>query len=276
MSLTLKNEMTRPLSYYKKTLIEWLKRGPNADRIAFGNQLLKRFPLYKGKTMMIGGPPGVGKTYLGLEMVVNALMWDESLRVVVGSIEMGRNELFRRIMERISPQVEGVSDFDAGEAVFDEFGERINIVDEVTSEGQLREIVNNFEADVLLVDYLQRWGQAIGGDGSNDNIEKCLNEVAAMRRDGVCSIVLSSLTKASQSTYQPSLPSQFDLCGINEIAHSADDIFVMSKTIEDKSGHQVKLSHVKSRDGAPNNVELWFDGCRKAFGSPKKGGKRNV
>src|SRR5262249_10991180 len=124
-----------------------------------------------------------------------------------------------------------------------------------------------FEADLLLLDYIQR----IPPPGKHDDTRGALNATMDHLRhfadDGVAVIVVSAVgrTKDSKgrSTYAREGLNLASFRESSELEFGADDAYIL--TPDSDTGNGVTLRHLKSRNGETKNLALTFDRKRQNF-----------
>src|SRR5690606_20259106 len=85
----------------KDAIDGWLtKLGKPIQKFSCG--CLKKLAVAPGRIVMIGAPPGVGKTALTMQLTFDALHANPDLKAVVCNVEMSPDALLERELARVS------------------------------------------------------------------------------------------------------------------------------------------------------------------------------
>ena len=159
-----------PFASLSELLAAWSEdvlHGMPPVRWAAGKGALARFPLGPGLLTLLGGQPGAGKTSIANQLVFDAVRLDPSLRALVTCCESASALLLDRQLSRLSgvPYTlirerrvtpEHQTAIAVGLATLNEIRNRLAFYTGPFDLGAIAEAADGFEADLLLIDYLQR------------------------------------------------------------------------------------------------------------------------
>lgn len=232
-----------------------------------------------GCVTLLGGAPGAGKTALVMACVVEALRHTPTLKVLVANVEMPPAVLLDRQLARLSGieaevirhrrfTAEHADRLDAGLATVESFVERLAFLEPPFDLSNVAHAADAHGADVVVLDYLQR----IMPPGNVADPRLRANAVMDMLRQfagqGCAVLALSAVGRsrdnAGRSTYSAAAMSLASFRDSGELEYGGDDCFLLAPVDEnDKS--VVRLSHLKSRHGAEQTIDLNFDRARQSF-----------
>jgi replicative DNA helicase len=228
--------------------------------------------LRPGRVILLGAPPGTGKTTLTLQLVSSVLANHPKLRAVVGNVEMAAGSLVEKLLARLAGvrldalmnrelltderiRVEAAIDTHAALLA------RVAFLDPPFTLPHLGAAMQAHEARLAVVDYAQRF--TTGDDDDRVKLDQLMSGVRRLATAGAGVILVSSLArqKSSQggSTYDGMNMASFR--GSAELEFGADSAYLLKAG---KNGN-VLLECVKQRFGQMQNVPLRFDGPRQTF-----------
>jgi replicative DNA helicase len=245
-----------------------------------------------GRVVLIGAPPSSGKTAAVLQMVVGVLQAHHDVRAVFACVEMTAADLLARIVARLAGvPVDHITDktFAAGEkarvqktvelhrATLD----RLALLDPPFTLEHLADAATEFNATVMVVDYVQRFGH---GKDLRESLDGAMTGVRRLALAGAAVVAVSSVARQKddkgRSTYTGLGLASFR--GSAELEFGADSAYIL-----DAADGTAMLRCVKQRFGRPADVHLRFsgeyqrfdpgdplDGYDAAPGSPPGKGKR--
>lgn len=125
------------------------------------------FELRPKQISIIGGSPGMGKTALAMQMIIDAIRLDANLRAAVLNVEIPAQMLLERQLARLSGvDLTTIRDrkieddewerIDSGLATIESFADRLCFVNPPFTLQNATNAVSGFKAHILVVDYLQR------------------------------------------------------------------------------------------------------------------------
>jgi replicative DNA helicase len=225
-----------------------------------------------GRVVLVGGPPGAGKTALCLQWVADALRLSPDLRVALANVEMGPAALLDRMLARtagvsatairkreLSPdEARRVADgLDALEPLL----ERLTFVRQPFSLDNIAATADAVDAGVIVADYIQRIAVPGRPDDSRASMG-CLMDFVRQFADAGCGIVaLSAVGRGKdsrgRSSYAGDALSLASFRESSELEFGADDAFILSP--DDEDAGIVILRHLKSRNGETHDVRLRFN-----------------
>jgi replicative DNA helicase len=232
-----------------------------------------------GHVTLLGGAPGAGKTALVMACVVEALRHTTTLRALVANVEMSPGALLDRQLARLSGieaevirhrrfTAEHAERLDAGLATVESFAERLAFLEPPFDLANVAHAADAHGAVVIVLDYLQR----IMPPGDVTDTRLRVNATMDMLRQfaaaGCAVLALSAVGRsrdnAGRSTYSASAMSLASYRDSGELEYGADNAFLLAP-VDDIDKSVVRLSHLKSRHGAEQTIDLRFDRAHQAF-----------
>jgi replicative DNA helicase len=232
-----------------------------------------------GVILLLGGPPAAGKTALIMMWIFMALVLNPDLRVAVANVEMAASRLLDRQLARLSGVPLGrilrrqyepndplklSKGFERIRAIAD----RIAFVQGPYDLARVGDVADQFEADLLVFDYLQRFDVAGRHNGLREKTNAQMSTLRQFAASGVGIIAAAALTRskdsAGRSSYDGKHLGMASFRESSELEYGADEAFLLfeagddEKTEEDGSVQQMMLAHVKSRDGELTSTTLKF------------------
>ena len=233
-----------------------------------------------GRVILLGAPPGAGKTTLALQLMGD-LIARHALRAVVANVETAPPVLLDKLLARLA----GV-DFTAlinRELTADErrridaaLEQHADTLDRLAFHGgrfnvpALFETMRTFNARLAVVDYVQRFSASEAEDRMK--LDRIMSQVRILADAGAAVLVISSVArqkdKSGSSTYAGLSMAAFR--GSAELEFGADSAFLLN--LDKRSGVAV-LQCVKQRFGPEIDIPLRFCGPLQRFdpGDPLDG-----
>jgi replicative DNA helicase len=226
-----------------------------------------------GRVILIGAPPGVGKTTLVLQLLMMILDAYPELRAVVGNVETAPPVLLDKLLARLA----GVDFTAVTDRTFTtEERERIDAV--LRDHAGVLDRVNFLEgpftveavmgamraagANLAVIDYVQRYSS--GDKEDRAKLDEVMNKVRLLANAGAAVFVVSSVTRQKNrnggSTYAGLSLAAFR--GSAELEFGADDAYLLHS---DPTTGVARLEHVKFRFTRPRDVHLRFCGEYQRF-----------
>jgi replicative DNA helicase len=234
--------------------------------------------LRPGRLILFGGQPGSGKTAALLQVGVDMLRMNDSTRLIVANAEMAPLVLMERIAARLSQvPLSAIADrtltrdetmrvCDAMGLLGSELGRLAFLTSPYTLE-HLAAAATAFEADAMIVDYIQRFAV---GDSQREKREQLESAAAVLRRfcdQGACVLVASAVARQRNkngATYRGLGLASFR--GSSELEYGADACYVLVPN----RGH-VKFQCEKNRFGPCVDIATHFDATIQEFAAAPAG-----
>ena len=179
--------------------------------VAGSNSQLNSFGVGPKQLVLIGAPPGYGKTVLGVQMIVDALGLDESLRAVIANCEMDPGTILDRQLARFAHVPYGVirdRTYQGDrrrdvEAAADELGalrDRLAFLSPPFTMPRVRALVASQKADLVLVDYLQRFAPSgiTKATDARQQIGMVMAEARELAMTGPAVIAISAMSRGGE------------------------------------------------------------------------------
>lgn len=226
-----------------------------------------------GRVVLIGAPPGVGKTTLALQLISGALENHPTLRAVTGNVEMAPAALTEKLLARLARvPLDALQDrtftaderrrIEAAVVAHAPLLDRIGFLDPPFTLRHLAGALVEFGARLAVVDYAQRFTTGEGDDRAK--LDALMSGVRTLATAGACVVLISSVarqkSKNGSSTYAGLNLASFR--GSSEIEFGADTAYILEA--DPKSGVAV-LKCEKDRFRQPRDVPLRFDGALQTF-----------
>ncbi len=231
-----------------------------------------------GRIVLLGGAPGAGKTALLLQWVFDALFLDQALRVLICNVEMPPVMLFNRQLARLSGvpltlirrhQVtlhQDLEQIGSGVANIQAIANRIGFVKGPYTLERIASAVDEFGADMVVIDYVQRIGLDGKFAGMRDKTNALVSKMREIADADYGIIAAAALTRSKDSKGRSSYDGKhLNLASFresSELEYGCDSAFLLFPTDPtanpDDPDRHMTLAHVKSRDGETQNVELMF------------------
>ena len=226
-----------------------------------------------GRMLLFGGAPGSGKTAALLQMGVDLLRLNESARLLVANVEMSPALLLERVVSRLSAvpltaiadraltpeQMERVR---SAVASLEPVAGRLAFLNPPYSLEHVAAAGTAFGANVLVLDYIQRFSV---GDGAKDKREELETGMSVIRRfcdAGAAVLVAAAVARQkgkAGSTYKGLNLASFR--GSSELEFGTDSAFVLVP--DDSDG--IKFQCEKNRLGPPADIVTTFDPTVQTF-----------
>jgi replicative DNA helicase len=257
-----------------------LLHGQPPKRINIGEDFAS-VPVRPGQVLIIGAPPGAGKTSLVMSWTFDALYLQADLRAVVLNVDMPTADLLDREVARQS----GVGATDIDNRLFRNQAEyQTDVVEAIEKIGTIKDrlqfvpppftlehvakVISEHNADLIILDYLQMItpdGKPVKDLRTTNNV--CLASIRKIANWGKAVIVVSSVARDKGSkgrAYENLSLGSFKESG--EIEFGADNCFILSM-----DGERGVLNHFKHRHAKGENVYLTFNGdCHQWSKSVKR------
>jgi replicative DNA helicase len=232
-----------------------------------------------GRLLLFGGAPGTGKTAMLLQLAIDLLRLNESVRLLVANVEMAPQLLVDRIVARLSAvSLTAIADRILAPIQLERVRAAVNSLAPVA--GRLA-ILNSpfalehvaaagtdFKANVLCLDYIQRFSV---GDGSQDRREQLETAATVLRR--CCEVGAAVLAASAVARQHHSGGSSYkglnlaSFRGSSELEYGTDAAYLLEP---DETGG-VTFRCEKNRYGPPADIVTKFDATTQTFAAAPSG-----
>jgi len=234
--------------------------------------------LQKQQTTMLAGAPGVGKTTLLLQLLLEAAK--QGHRVGVYELEMDAQRLLARIVSMLtdipirdmkSGRMENHwGNFNLGLSILEPLA--LYICDNpVMDTSQIRADVARIKArhglDLVGLDYLNLLTDRDSDDDNKNTTAKAVRFRQICREFDVSGLSVQSITKEGMRALIPSLA---DMSGPAEVAFSADNVFFMVQDAEKKTEFTLLPAKMRDSDSGRTPIPLRKPQGKIVFGEPAK------
>jgi replicative DNA helicase len=251
-----------------------------------------RFWFEPGKLLVVGGPTGGAKTALMMFAAFGALQRNPSLRITVANVEDSVEDLLLRgIASETRIPIDQLRDREGDELSPERMeqvrqtlaavGPRLQFVRRPFSVERAIASTGDFQADVVIFDYLQELRLEDHDTDAQDNVRRIMPKLRALADKGVCVVVTAALsregmrhigTRSGKHDFN-----EFDAMIFrdgSQIEHSMDEGFclipergavIVKKPGEPYTPIPTLLYHIKPRGGQREHVQLSFDGRYQSF-----------
>lgn len=227
-----------------------------------------------GRLILLGGPPGTGKTAALLQAGIDLLRLNESGRLIVANVEMPPALLLERIVSRLSGvPLTALTDRNLTKHDLERIRAAVDALTPVA--GRLAFVgppfalehvavaATIFNANVMILDYIQRF--TVGTD-AKDQRERIENAVTVIRKfcdTGAavfCAAAVARQRSASGSSYHSLNLASFR--GSSELEYGADACYLLTS---EGDGPDVTFSCEKNRYGPVADFRTIFDPTVQSF-----------
>lgn len=237
-----------------------------------GQGELARIRIGPHNVTLIGGAPGAGKTAFVMQAMIDALRLTPDLRVCVCNVEMTPETLLDRQLSRLSGiNLDLISNrtttglhlarIERGLATLRSVGDRLCFVEAPYNLENVARTADEFRADIMVLDYLQRIGLSGNHADRRASINALMDKLRQFADAGKAIIAVAAVSRTKDSRGR----SSYDANGLNlasfressEIEFGADDAYILVPETEEKN--VVTLRHLKARHSEPRDIELIFN-----------------
>lgn len=227
-----------------------------------------------GRLILLGGPPGTGKTAALLQAGIDLLRLNESGRLIVANVEMPPSLLLERIIARISGvplttitdrtmSAEEQTRVRAAVDALKPVAGRLAFIGPPFALEHVAMAATLFEANVLILDYVQRF--TVGAD-SRDQRERIEGALTILRKfcDAgaavLCAAAVARQRSASGSSYRGLNLASFR--GSSELEYGADACYLLTA---DRDSADVQFTCEKNRYGPVEDFRTLFNPTVQSF-----------
>ncbi|MFO0863918.1 MAG: DnaB-like helicase C-terminal domain-containing protein [Gemmataceae bacterium] len=226
-----------------------------------------------GRLILFGGAPGDGKTAALLQASIDLLRLNEFARLLIANVEMTPDLLMNRIVSRLASvplraienrelNAEQLFKVKATVGGLQKVAERLAFLQAPYSLQHVADAGTVFDANVLLIDYVQRFSVGKDRMSERERLEAAAPMLRAFCDAGVVALVASAVTRQkgdSGSNYANLGLASFR--GSSELEFGCDSAYLFAKDDSDK----VTLQCGKNRHGAVVDIETRFEGSIQTF-----------
>lgn len=248
-------------------------RGPEVIRHQFEQPML-----IPGHVCLLGGAPGAGKTAFAMQVVVEALRFNEEKRVLYANCEMSEAALLDRQLSRLSGIAaetirhrrftrDHAERLDAGVATLEAIADRLAFLQTPFSLENVAAAVDEHGADVVVIDYVQRFSAPGKETDSRNKVSRVMDDLRRFASMGIVVLALSAVGRSRDEQGRSSYSGGLNLASFresSELEFGADDAFILAPVAENKPGTLI-LKHLKARHGQPTDLHLRFDRKHQSF-----------
>jgi replicative DNA helicase len=231
-----------------------------------------------GAVLLLGGPPGVGKSGFSTQLVFDALRLTPDLRAVICNVEMAPAALLDRQLARLSGidltlirhrrlAADHGGRIDQALHTLEPLAERLAFCRPPFGLASVAGVADEFGARLLLLDYVQRIGPPGEQGDRRGAIDKTMDYLRQFADNGVAVIVVSAVGRGKdrkgRSSYADDALSLASYRESSELEYGCDDAFLLVP--DPKAAGRVTLKHLKSRNSEPRDVALIFDARHQRF-----------
>lgn len=250
---------------YESTFATWkddLLSGKQPTFYKVGRGDFDKINIGPKRVVMIGAPPGIGKTALVMQWVFDALQFNPELKAIVANVEMSPDDLLNREFARfagvpldtvIKRKFDGIP-VNERLATFPNVDGRLIFLQPPFTLDNVCAAAGETEAELIVLDYIQRIAPTVHYKSSDPRHQN--NEAMAIVRRLAneferAVIVVSSVGRGDK--YKKLGLSSFKESG--ELEFGVDDAYILEAH---ESGELLNLKHVKARYGVRQDVALSF------------------
>jgi replicative DNA helicase len=248
-----------------------------------GTGELAKIEIGPGLVTLIGGAPGLGKTALTMQMVLDALARSPSLRALVCNVEMSLTVMLDRQLARLADIDLSIirhrrltaKHSDAVERAMQDLerlADRLAFVRPPFDLTNVARSADAFDAGLILIDYIQRVGTPGEQGDRRGAVSQTMDYLRQFADAGVAIVVVAALARSKDAKGRSSYTDGLSMASFretSELEYGADDAFILAPADDAQSqgatSSRVVLKHLKSRHGEPKDIVLRFDGNRQRF-----------
>lgn len=230
-----------------------------------------------GLVSLWGGPPGVGKTALVMQLVVDALRLTPTLAALVANVEMAPAALLDRQLARLSGldlktvrhrrfTSEHRERRAAGLEALGAVVPRLAFLRPPYSVENVVRSADAVGADLIVMDYVQRFTPPGESAHRKAAVDGVMDAARRMADQGAAVILVAAVGRQKDASGRSSY-ADLGLASFresSELEYGADDAFLLVRDDPDEPAG-VTLRHVKSRHGETRDIPLLFSGTVQRF-----------
>lgn len=248
--------------------------------------------LRPGEMFVIAGAPGYGKTGLATQWATDAVRNTPGIKLLIANVEMSPAMIIRRQLARLSGTFLGrILQNEAGLmddqgiqrafATLDDLSDRIAFVQGSFSLDHIRAAVDQYEPQIVLVDYIQRIDTGHAQNDQRMRLNAVMQGIREIASGGVCVVAVSAVARTGSKKdggYDGRSMGLGSFRESSEVEYGADEAVILvpdneagdeggfgSSASEEPWPRPILLKHVKSRNGELRDVPMFFDGRVQRF-----------
>ncbi|WP_425400173.1 DnaB-like helicase C-terminal domain-containing protein [Aeoliella sp.] len=245
----------------------WEKSLADTDRLTYwepggNNSQLNRLNIGPEQLVLVGAAPGMGKTALALQLILNILMQYPDTIAMVGNCEMPTGVMLDRMLAYLAHVPYGVirdrryrgENLDkvlAASKLLLSLKPRLHFMGPPFTMARLKALSASVGASVVLCDYIQRFRPTTEASDQRQRVSDVMSDCREIAMQGPALIAVSAMSRQGQ--FRES----------SECEYACDTGFVLldaehqDPTVD---GRQLVAKCIKNRHGAMADIELTFDG----------------
>lgn len=232
-----------------------------------------------GRVLLFGGAPGAGKTAALLQIVFDLLRGNDGVKALIANVEMHPRCLLERVAARLAGvpltaiadrtlTAEQLSRVRAAIGALEPTAGRVAFLSDPFTLEHVAAAGTAFGANVLVLDYIQRFGVGAGGADKREQLETAATVCRRFCDAGAAVLVASAVSR--QKGHTGSNYSGLNLAsfrGSSELEYGADSayLFVPGDGFVPERGGPVVLECGKNRYGIPADIPTCFDPSTQTF-----------
>ncbi len=253
--------------------------GPPPELWPVGAGGLATVEIGPGRIVLLGGAPGIGKTSLATQLVVDALRLTPTLRALVVNVEMHPHTLLDRQLARLSgvPLAivakrqlgpEHADRIERGLATLAAIGDRLAFLGPPFDLEHVAKAADDFGARLLLLDYVQRIRPPGEHSDKRSSVNAMMDYLRRFADAGLAALVVSAVGRTrdrkGRSSYTPGALNLASYRESSELEYGCDSAYLLLPT-DPTDPEALTLNCCKNRYGPLVDVPLRFDRARQAF-----------
>ena len=225
-----------------------------------------------GRMILFGGAPGSGKTAALMQVAIDLLRLNPAARLLVANVEMSPTLLLERVASRLAAvpltaimnRTMTADELDRVRAAVASLGAvagRLAFLNAPYSLEHVAAAGTAFEANVIVLDYIQRFAAGDGSKSQREQLEAAVSTLRTFCNAGAAVIVAAAVTRqkdAGGSSYKGLGLASFR--GSSELEFGCDAAYVL-----DPDAGTVNFRCEKDRFGAVEGVLTDFDAAVQTF-----------
>ncbi len=229
--------------------------------VAGPNSQLQRIGIGPEQFVLVGAPPGWGKTALVAQLTLNALMFHPELVGLICNCEMDPGTLLDRQVSRLSGvpysvirdrtyRGERMEKVKQAAKLLLELKPRLHFLNPPFAMSRVRDMAKATGAGIILIDYVQRFRPSTSASDARQVVTDVVNDCRELAMSGPAVLGVSAMSRQGQ------------LRESSELEYGCDSCFILKKldTPSHDGGIPLVAECLKNRNGAPEDIELTFYG----------------
>jgi len=230
-----------------------------------------------GWVVLLGGEPGIGKSALVTQWIIDALRLTPTLKALIANVEMSVSELLDRQLARLTGidlalirqrqlGAEDAERLDRGLDTLDIIADRLTFLRSPFDLANVAASVDAVEADLVLLDYIQRFPPP-GRDGDRRRaVDATIRHLRSFADEGLAIIAVSAVGRQKDarggSSYHGLTIASFRES--SELEFGADSAYLLCPD-PNRGEDAVLLHNPKNRHAEPRDMALRFHRAVQRF-----------